>query len=124
MDQTPLAMIDISALRRDGDVIPFDYDDSFGRPARGLLLRWGDEIYAYRNRCPHWSTPLDEYGDGLFDHGSRALICQTHGARFEPHNGECVSGPCFGESLEKLRVETTEDGQVAVYRIGLALGGP
>ena len=118
---TPLAVIDGAQLRRDGDVIPFSYSDSFGREQEGFVLRWQGEFFAYQNLCPHWSAPLDEYGDGLFSHGSNALICQTHGALFEPHSGECVSGPCVGDKLKKFRVQTDDDGQLIITRAGLSL---
>lgn len=121
MTSTPLATLDASPLRQDGDVLGFDYQDRLGRDHKGLVIRWNDELKAYRNLCPHWSTPLDEDGDRLFDHGSRALICQTHGALFEPASGQCISGPCFGEALKELRVERAEGSEIEIFRAGLVL---
>ena len=119
--RTPLATIDEASLGGEGATAAFDYEDGLGRIHQGFVVRWRGELYAYCNRCPHWSTPLDEHGDELFDHASGVLVCQTHGARFKPDSGECVSGPCMGDSLQKLRVEVAEDGQIEIYRRGLAL---
>ncbi len=119
-----LTTVDASSLRRDGDVVTFDYTDGLGQEHRGFILRWNDGFHAYRNRCPHWSTPLDEDGPQIFDHGSRALVCQTHGALFEPETGSCISGPCMGQSLKKLRVESAIDETeetIEIYDGGLTL---
>ncbi len=117
----PLATIDISGLDSDGDTVAFDYIDAFDRPQQGFAIHWKDKWYAYQNLCPHWSTPLDEHGDELFDASSGVLVCATHGAMFEPHSGECISGPCMGESLRALRVKRVDDRRVAIYRDGLML---
>ena len=43
-------------------------------------------------------------GDGL-------LVCAAHGASFELARGECVAGPCRGESLRAVAVRVV-DGEV------------
>ncbi len=117
----PLAIVDISGCGDDGDTVAFEYEDGFGRPQKGFALRWQDRWYAYQNLCPHWSTPLDEHGERLFDPTSGVLVCATHGAMFEPHSGECISGPCYGDSLRPLRVEVVDAERLAIHRGGLGL---
>ena len=95
------------------------YDDGFDQicvplpegEGSVILVRCGDSLRAWRNRCPHLGLELD-WGDGrcLFD---GALVCAMHGARFQPHDGLCVAGPCRGQSLEPLAVEVV-DGQIRI----------
>lgn len=120
----PLAVVDTSRLTAEGDALGFHYRDRLGRKQRGLLVRWQGKLYAYHNRCPHWSTPLDEDGPELFDHGSGTLICQTHGARFEPETGECIEGPCLGDRLTPLAIEEIDETRVEIRRGGLDLNVP
>ena len=63
-----------------------------------LLLRQGDRVAAYENECPHAARRLD-WAPGRFLVEDGLLICAAHGAMFTIPAGECVSGPCKGESL-------------------------
>ena len=45
----------------------------------------------------------------IFTNQGDALMCQTHGAVYEPDTGLCTRGPCVGASLFPLEV-TEEDG--------------
>lgn len=86
----------------------------FGEGARTygiIVVRQGDEVFGYLNVCPHQLTPLEMFPDKFFTRDGRHLLCTTHGARFEPETGFCVSGPCKGASL-KVFVVVLEDGQV------------
>lgn len=80
-----------------------------------FAIRHLGQIHAYVNRCPHMGTELDWQPGEFFEESRLYLICSTHGAIFEPHNGFCVAGPCGGASLRKI--ETGErDGQVYLHR--------
>lgn len=116
-----IATIDVSDLNQDGQAMPFTYTDAFGRPAKGLVLRWAGELRAYRNLCPHWSMPLDADTGEFFDHNKSAILCKMHGARFDPLSGECIMGPCEDDHLEALQVEVSDDGQTATIRRGRTL---
>jgi nitrite reductase/ring-hydroxylating ferredoxin subunit len=116
-----VATLDISNLTQDGQAIPFDYTDAFDRPAKGVLVRWNGELKAYRNLCPHWSMPLDADTGEFFDPNESVLVCQMHGARFDPADGACVMGPCEGDRLEELQVEASDDGQTATVQRGRGL---
>jgi nitrite reductase/ring-hydroxylating ferredoxin subunit len=53
----------------------------------------------YLNTCPHLGVPLDWLpGRFLSADGSR-IVCATHGAEFRIDTGQCLRGPCRGESL-------------------------
>lgn len=70
-----------------------------------LLLHQTEQgIKGYINSCPHARTPLNLFGDKVTDHSGQYLLCQTHGALFQPENGLCVSGPCKGEYLRSFEI--------------------
>lgn len=75
------------------------------RELEALLVNFEGNYFAYINRCPHTGITLDWVNNQFFSSDQRYLMCATHGAVFEPPTGECVWGPCFGLSLQKLEVE-------------------
>lgn len=68
------------------------------------LIIWnqGNEtepIYkVFQNSCPHLAMPLETFPDRFLSEDKTALVCSTHGARFDA-NGICFIGPCEGKSL-------------------------
>lgn len=76
-----------------------------------IVLRRGDKIFTYVNRCPHQGTPLETFPDRFLDQTGELLVCSTHGARFRVKDGACIQGPCEGASLEPLRVKVI-DGKI------------
>jgi nitrite reductase/ring-hydroxylating ferredoxin subunit len=65
-----------------------------------LLYRADDNtVHVYLNRCPHLGIPLVWQPAQLWDKAGRHLQCSAHGALFIPSTGECISGPCQGDSL-------------------------
>ncbi|MFB6372939.1 MAG: Rieske (2Fe-2S) protein, partial [Bradymonadaceae bacterium] len=77
-----------------GDVVRFDYETPLGRSVEGVALRISGEVIAFENVCPHLGLPLDCHtGEFLSDNGA-VLLCDAHGARFEPESGRCTMGPC------------------------------
>lgn len=82
-----------------------------GKYVDGFVSRWQGKLVAYENKCQHLPVSLD-YGDNqFFSRDGVHLICQTHGALYEPSTGLCVRGPCEGESLQPLQIEV-KDGSV------------
>lgn len=63
------------------------------------------EVFVYENRCPHAGTPLNMFNDRFLNVTNKALICRTHGALFDIHNGLCTRGPCRGEHLRPIAFE-------------------
>ena len=64
-----------------------------------LLVKRAGEVYLYDNRCPHTGETLDPMGGSVATLGGLTIACQRHAAEFVSESGECVGGPCMGESL-------------------------
>ena len=78
-----------------------------------FAVRRGDRVWVYVNSCPHVGLPLDPVPHRFLDAKGQFIVCSAHGARFRIEDGECVSGPCYGEALEAVEARI-EDGDVVV----------
>ena len=84
-----------------------------------FILRWGRNVRAYENRCPHKGVHLDwEHGE-FFDSDGTRIQCGKHGALFDMGTGACVEGPCEGEGLTPVEVCIDED-EICVVGVRLA----
>jgi nitrite reductase/ring-hydroxylating ferredoxin subunit len=70
-----------------------------------LVVRSGDQVHAYENRCPHRGITLDWVEGRFMSADGQHLQCATHGALFRPQDGLCIQGPCTGDSLCKIEIE-------------------
>ena len=78
----------------------------------GILVRDGDTVLAWRNRCRHLAVPLDHDTPGeFFTPDGGHMMCQQHGALYRPADGLCIWGPCRGSSLRSLSI-VIKDGNV------------
>ena len=77
-----------------------------------ILLRQGEQVHAWLNICPHAGRRLD-WAPGKFLISKGMLVCAAHGASFSVDNGECIGGPCRGESLRGVPVRV-EQGDVVL----------
>lgn len=77
-----------------------------------ILLRQDDRVNAWLNICPHAGRRLD-WAPGKFLISRGMLVCAAHGASFNLDNGECIGGPCKGESLRSVPVRV-EQGDVVL----------
>ena len=78
-----------------------------------ILYRDGPTVRAWLNVCPHAGRRLD-WAPGKFLKSKEGhLVCAAHGASFELVNGDCIAGPCRGDSLRRVAVEI-RDGQVVL----------
>ena len=68
-----------------------------------LAVRRDGKVYAYLNRCPHRGVGLEWQPDQFLDPSNSLIQCATHGALFLIESGECVAGPCAGQSLTALK---------------------
>ena len=76
-----------------------------------IIHRDGHDARAWLNVCPHAGRRLD-WAPGKFLKSKEGhLVCAAHGASFELLRGDCVAGPCRGDSLRVVAVEV-RDGQV------------
>ncbi|QWP76701.1 Rieske 2Fe-2S domain-containing protein [Lysobacter sp. K5869] len=75
-----------------------------------LLYRDGDAVRAWLNICPHAGRRLDWAPGQFLKSKDGLLVCAAHGASFELGGGECVAGPCRGESLRAVAVAVRDGG--------------
>ena len=71
-------------------------------PFHGFLVKYDENIYAYKNYCPHAVHQLNWSPDNFLTPDKKKIICSSHGAIFDIESGLCVSGPCVGSKLLKL----------------------
>lgn len=83
------------------------------QPYRIILLRSGDRVLAYVNRCAHFGVPLAEKIEYLGIRPHESFRCSVHYARYRWRDGYCESGDCEGESLLAVPV-TVRDGAIVV----------
>ena len=82
-----------------------------GKYVDAFVVRFQGNLLAFENKCRHLPVSLD-YGDNqFFSRDGKHLLCQTHGALYEPKSGLCVRGPCEGESLFPLKLNV-RDGSI------------
>jgi len=81
---------------------------------RGLIVRLGDRVKAYVNRCPHYAVPLNRDGDGFYVLPDNRVMCVVHCAVFGLEDGICVDGPVRGDRLMVIPVAVKDDGSVVV----------
>ena len=82
-----------------------------GAPESLILHRSGNEVRAWLNVCPHAGRRLDWAPGQFLKNRDGQLVCAVHGACFEWPGGECVGGPCRGQSLRAVAVQV-RDGLV------------
>ena len=91
-----------------------EVEASLDGDAESLIIhRSGASVRAWLNVCPHAGRRLD-WAPGKFLKSKEGhLICAAHGASFELQRGDCIAGPCRGDSLRAVAVEV-RDGQVVL----------
>jgi nitrite reductase/ring-hydroxylating ferredoxin subunit len=78
-------------------------------PLKGFVVRKGDEVFAYVNRCPHAGHPLNLFANDFFSPDQSLLMCKSHGACFEVSTGLCIAGPCSGARLRSIALRIEHD---------------
>lgn len=84
-------------------------DDETTWPFRMFVVRRGDDVWGYVNTCPHQHIPLNYFPDRFVSADEQFIMCANHGALFGFDDGYCVSGPCAGESLQRVPVKIRDD---------------
>lgn len=77
----------------------------------GFVIRKGQEVRGYLDRCPHMGFPLAQTLDDYLTPGGDLIACSWHGALFDPLDGACMGGPCQGAALTAWPVQV-RDGVV------------
>ncbi len=75
----------------------------------GFVVRRGEAVFGYVDRCPHAGLPLAQRLDDYVAAGH--VRCSWHGALFDVGDGVCVAGPCVGARLTAWTV-TVRDGMI------------
>ena len=78
-----------------------------------IVHRDGLQARAWLNVCPHAGRRLDWAPGKFLKSREGHLVCAAHGASFELERGDCIAGPCRGDSLRAIPVEV-RDGQVVL----------
>jgi nitrite reductase/ring-hydroxylating ferredoxin subunit len=80
----------------DGGARSFVLEMRAGR-FHGFVVRAGNAVHGYVDRCPHMGLPLAQTLDDYVHEGR--ILCSWHGAVFAIEDGACVGGPCMGGRL-------------------------
>lgn len=87
----------------DGGALGVDLE--VGAEAVALIaLRAGAEVKVFHNVCPHAGRRL-EVAPGCFIIDTGMVVCAAHGACFTIPSGDCIAGPCRGQTLRELPSE-------------------
>ncbi len=78
-------------------------------PLRGFVVRCGNEVRGFVNRCPHAGHPLNLRPHRFLTPDRAMILCSSHGALFEKDAGRCLAGPCAGEQLRPVPLEVIGD---------------
>ena len=80
-----------------------------GRDTMFVVRRHG--LHAWRNVCPHWAnTSMAWRKDAFLNADASRIVCAAHGAQFDIATGQCLLGPCVGQSLTRVPLIEGEDG--------------
>ncbi len=85
-----------------------------GSPISVILVRYEDQLYCYKNHCPHLGVPLNWQPDDFLSIERTHIQCATHGALFNPSDGYCISGPCRDDHLIAYPIECDENDKIWV----------
>lgn len=109
LDATPAGVVlGPLALIRDGAARNFVLQLRAGR-FHGFVVRSGDAVRGYVDRCPHAGVPLAQRLDDYLTPDGGLIACSWHGALFRIEDGECVGGPCVGQRLAPWPVRVDGD---------------
>ncbi len=100
----------------DGDARGFDPLGS-GRDSL-FVIRDGSELIGYLNACPHRGyegTSMAWRKDQFLNKARDRILCGAHGAQFDIRTGECLRGPCPGQSLTPVQLTINEHGDVYLH---------
>ncbi len=53
-------------------------------------------------------VPLNWEPNKFLNNGGDLIQCSNHGALFDIESGECLQGPCLGQSLQAIDYEVKE----------------
>jgi nitrite reductase/ring-hydroxylating ferredoxin subunit len=95
------------ALIPDGKARNFVLQMKAGR-FHGFVVRRGDTVHGYVDRCAHMAVPLAQNLDDYLTPDGSLIQCSWHGALYRIDDGLCVGGPCTGARLLPWPVTVTD----------------
>ena len=98
------------ALIPDGKARNFVLEMKAGR-FHGFVVRQGDAVHGYVDRCTHMALPLAQQLDQYLTGDGSLIECSWHGALYRIDDGVCVGGPCVGARLRAWPVKV-HDGMI------------
>lgn len=106
--ETPAGVkLGLLELIADGAARSFVVQMKAGR-FHGFVVRRGEGVFGYVDRCPHAGLPLAWELDEYLTADASLIQCSWHGALFRPESGDCVGGPCVGARLALWPVEVRD----------------
>ena len=81
-----------------------------------FVVRTPDELFAYRNNCPHQNATLPWRRHEYLNAAGNKIVCSAHGAEFDIRTGHCTTGAALGLCLDAVRVKVTANAVVKVRR--------
>jgi nitrite reductase/ring-hydroxylating ferredoxin subunit len=97
-------------LIADGKARNFVLEMRAGR-FHGFVVRRGDAVHGYVDRCAHMAIPLAQQLDQYLTPDGSLIACSWHGALYRIDDGLCVGGPCTGARLTAWPV-AVRDGMI------------
>jgi nitrite reductase/ring-hydroxylating ferredoxin subunit len=91
----------------DGKARNFVLEMKAGR-FHGFVVRTGDTVHGYVDRCAHMALPLAQQLDQYLTPDGTMIQCSWHGALYRIDDGVCVGGPCTGARLQPWPVTVTD----------------
>ena len=86
------------------------FDVKINRRSESIfVVHKNGEFFAYLNQCPHTGATLEWQEDQFLDLDKELIQCATHDALFIIDSGECIAGPCSGDSLQSLALSIQHD---------------
>lgn len=79
-----------------------------------FAVKKNNQLFIYENSCPHLGIQLEWQADEFLDIDASMIQCSSHGALFKIEDGECLLGPCQGQSLTAIDF-TLKEGQIDVH---------
>ncbi len=95
--------------------------DAGGGPGQAfklLLLRSGNGVTAFVNRCAHFGVPLAQQQSQLIFTPLISITCNVHYARYRWADGVCEAGDCVGAALVPVPLQISASGAVSIAAAG------
>ena len=88
----------------------FVFEGKGGDVVSVFVVRNGDVVRGYVNRCPHAGACLNGAPDDFLSNDASCIICCHHGATFSLEEGVCTAGPCVNYGLQQVPVVVKDGG--------------